>query len=206
MEARNKENRRFSAVRVTTHDSRCAAGPLWEAAAHVSEANGATLWKCRQTPSLANGPMEARNKEARRDSAVRVTAHRLQMCRKALPAKGYAQSHFALTAERVAFLVTGSHKMELLNGHRWVFLARPSQMAAVVSPLPFSLSTATARSRPYWAEPTTRKPTTSFRPSGKSLLRETERQDRARLTQQPPRRTRDEPLFGPVGSVTEPLG
>ena len=70
--------------------------------------------------------MEARNKENRRFSAVRVTTHQLQMCRKALPAKGNAQSHFALTAERVAFLVTGSHRRGFLNGRRSLFLARPS--------------------------------------------------------------------------------
>ena len=78
--------------------------------------------------------MEARNKENRRFSAVRVTTHQLQMCLKALPAKGNAQSYFALTAERVAFLVTGSHRMtgsgvELLNRRRSFFLARPSLKA-----------------------------------------------------------------------------
>ena len=55
--------------------------------------------------------MEARNKENRRFSAVRKTTNRPQMVPQGLPAKGNAQSRFTLTAERVAFLVTGCHLM-----------------------------------------------------------------------------------------------
>ena len=35
-----------------------------------------------------DGPMEARNKEARRDSAVRETTNRLRMCHKTFRLKG----------------------------------------------------------------------------------------------------------------------
>ena len=55
--------------------------------------------------------MGARNKEARRDSAVRGTTLPAPEVPQGFPAKGDAQSQFALTAERVAFLVTGFHRM-----------------------------------------------------------------------------------------------
>ena len=60
---------------------------------------------------LADGPMEARNKEARRDSAVRESDQPALDVTLGFLAKGYTKSQFTLTAERVAFLVTGFHLM-----------------------------------------------------------------------------------------------
>ena len=62
-------------------------------------------------------------------------------------------------------------------------------------PLAVRLYHVLARSRPYWAEPTRRKPRWLFRRPGVFLFRLAERQFWALLFQLPPRLTRFEPLL-----------
>jgi len=53
-------------------------------------------------------------------------------------------------------------------------------------------------------ETTTRKPKLRYESDGATLTRLAERHLLERLSQDPPRKTRDDPDEGPVGSVTAP--